>query len=78
MDIYGAFSLGEIYISQKKLYVQQLAFIRVSLALTGTGMCCWGGTKHRREQSGAVTSTRAGIKYFRIRNATFVTKMIQY
>lgn len=80
MDIYRYFSLGDIYIyiSQKKLYVQQLAFIRVSLALTETGMCWWGGTKQRRGQSRAATSTRAVIKYFRMGNAMFVTKMIQY
>lgn len=72
------FSGRYIYISQKKLYVQKLAFIRVSLALTGTGMCWWGGTKQRRGQSRAATSTRAVIKYFRMGNAMFVTKMIQY
>lgn len=32
-----------IYITQKKLYGQQLAFIRASLALTGTGGGSAGG-----------------------------------
>lgn len=48
MDIYGYIFLGQIYIyiyPRKKLYVQQLGFIRVSLLFTGAGVCWWGGTK---------------------------------
>lgn len=75
MDIYGYISFSGqiyIYISQKKLYVQQLGFIRESLALTGTGEWWWRGTKQSNDLN------QSNNSMFLDGNATIVTKMIQY